>query len=331
MRRVAKPASPPADFVEKSARELASATGYFGPPRTSPDGFPFAVYKSSEVKLALEQLFRGKCAYCETFYANAHPMDVEHFRPKGAVAGEQGHSGYWWIAMAWENLLPSCIDCNRKRNQITPTGDVSQIVLLETTLGYSSAATAATGKKDSFPLADGGSRATKPGDVLDNERALLLNPCEEEPDDHLGYFFSADHPVSFVVPQRLPPTDPGYLRGAGNLSLKGGTSIHVYGLNRVGLVQARTEILRRLEFLGTMVIDLKVFADEIADGFLPSASAAVLQQSDTAMRQRAHAVVNGFANRILEEITRMADPGAPYSAMVKSWLRHFADRVESAS
>ncbi|MEF9674035.1 hypothetical protein QNM99_25505 [Pseudomonas sp. PCH446] len=47
-------------------------------------------------------------------------MDVEHYRPKGAVSEDASHPGYWWVAMDWDNLLPSCIDCNRKRKQVTP-------------------------------------------------------------------------------------------------------------------------------------------------------------------------------------------------------------------
>eukprot|EP01034_Spumella_vulgaris_P009128 gene9128-11597_t len=79
--------------------------------------FEFAAYKHEEVKRRLDALFHGKCAYCETFYSASAPVDVEHYRPKGAVSENPNHPGYWWLAMSWDNLLPSCIDCNRKRNQ----------------------------------------------------------------------------------------------------------------------------------------------------------------------------------------------------------------------
>jgi hypothetical protein len=73
-------------------------------------------------------LTSGKCAYCESVILNTHPGEVEHFRPKGRVRGRDGkvekvtiggaeteHPGYWWLAYAWSNLLPCCIDCNRRR------------------------------------------------------------------------------------------------------------------------------------------------------------------------------------------------------------------------
>lgn len=79
--------------------------------------FSFSVYKHADVKERLEELFHGKCAYCESRYSSTRPMDVEHYRPKGRVAESEGHPGYYWLAAEWTNLLPSCIDCNRRRNQ----------------------------------------------------------------------------------------------------------------------------------------------------------------------------------------------------------------------
>ena len=29
-----------------------------------------------------------------------------------------GASGYWWLAAAWKNLLPSCPPCNQRRRQV---------------------------------------------------------------------------------------------------------------------------------------------------------------------------------------------------------------------
>jgi hypothetical protein len=65
--------------------------------------------------------FRGKCAYCEQkIYSDQHG-DLDHFRPKGAVADEnyepvmiavdgevKDHPGYYWLCYNWKNLLPSC-------------------------------------------------------------------------------------------------------------------------------------------------------------------------------------------------------------------------------
>jgi hypothetical protein len=116
----------------------------------------------------LLKLFHGKCAYCETVISSNQPGDVEHYRPKGRIRDEQGkiikikvanreidHPGYWWLAYDWRNLLPSCIDCNRRRRH----GDEN----------------APAGKAECFAVR--GTRAVMPDDDLDREQALLLNPA----------------------------------------------------------------------------------------------------------------------------------------------------------
>jgi hypothetical protein len=115
----------------------------------------------------LLKIFEGKCAYCESLINNTQPGDVEHYRPKGRIRDLNGvivkiknseteHPGYWWLCYEWSNLLPSCIDCNRRRYH--PEGE-------------------AAGKADLFPIA--GTRAEKPTDSLALEQALLLNPTED--------------------------------------------------------------------------------------------------------------------------------------------------------
>lgn len=131
----------------------------------------------------LLDLFKGKCAYCEVLLTNNQPGDVEHFRPKGRVVddalkpvrvhyetlGEIDHPGYFWLAYDWDNLLPSCIDCNRYRKHDLPEGVVG------------------AGKADRFPVV--GKRASLPGEELD-EQALLVNPSKVDPADH--FVFGAD-------------------------------------------------------------------------------------------------------------------------------------------
>lgn len=261
-------------------------------------------------------MFHGKCAYCETFYASSQPLDVEHYRPKGAVAEVADHRGYWWIAMAWENLLPSCIDCNRKRNHVTPRGDTSLVRLLDNAVGFSSGVILGTGKKDSFPIADMGIRASKRGDSLADEKPLLLDPCVDNPSDHLVYFFDWTNPISFILPKQLPG-DPDF-SGPDGLSIRGATSVHVYGLNRLRLVQARTRLLRRLEFLADLAIELKVLAQELKGHPDPNIDSAGAQ-------------LDGFGDTIVAELVGMCDESAPYSAMVKAWMEIFRQRVADSA
>lgn len=210
------------DPASKASKELEKATNHFAGNGAKPK---FAVYKDKNVKNKLDRLFNGKCAYCESQYAATQPMDVEHYRPKNAVKGEGDHDGYWWLAMNWENLLPSCIDCNRERTQTFVLSDGSSKVM---TLG----------KGSKFPIADIDNRAYSPNDSLDDEEALLINPCTMQVQDHLKWKFDS----GFCLAEHRDPA--------------GKNSIEVYGLNRMGLVRRRTIVLRRLEALKRTIIGL---------------------------------------------------------------------------
>lgn len=312
MRKLEHSEAAPERLLEKGDAELTRATDYFGPPRESPKSFEFKAYKLDEVKRALERLFHGKCAYCETYYSSSQPMDVEHYRPKGAVAEDKGHPGYWWLAMSWENLLPSCIDCNRKRYQFTPLDDGHQANGAELDrLG--------SGKKDSFPIVDTNSRAeTTDAAALDHEKPLLLNPRKDDPDLHLKFYFDDQSPVSFVTPRELNDDFDGDYRDVEGLSRKGRASIDVYGLNRLGLVQARSEILRRLVFLETVVVDLSSVAQDMED-----------RKVEHELLETSSKILFCLVDDIVKELKCMADPRAPYSKMVSAWLIGFEKRYSN--
>jgi hypothetical protein len=118
--------------------------------------------------------FRGKCAYCEAFFADFQRGDVEHFRPKGAVTDENDqvilirdskgnehpHWGYYWLAYDTTNLMPSCQLCNQ------PSDD-------------------RLGKRTRFPIEDETKRACYHNDNLNDEQPLLINPFLEDPSGHL--------------------------------------------------------------------------------------------------------------------------------------------------
>jgi hypothetical protein len=168
----------------------------------------------------LLDLFNGKCAYCETKITSNQPGDVEHFRPKGRVVddnfrpikvrhaakGEIDHPGYYWLAYDWDNLFPSCIDCNRFRK----SGPSASPVLTK--------ADAGAGKADRFPLEDETKRAFVPDDEC-NESALLINPSEFDPDEHLEFCENG---------KILPKT------------IRGEATLKLFGLNsREDLLEAR--------------------------------------------------------------------------------------------
>ena len=145
------------------------------------------IIKDSMYKRRREEIFAafsGKCAYCESNISADQPGDVEHFRPKGGIVDENDkpvylldkngnrisnpdgtsklHPGYYWLAYSWQNLLPSCAQCNRPN------------------------------KRTRFPVK--GFRADSPGNET-KEDPLLLHPLVDDPSEH----FSIKHKRGVLV------------------------------------------------------------------------------------------------------------------------------------
>ncbi|WP_017750181.1 hypothetical protein [Scytonema hofmannii] len=62
-------------------------------------------YRHKEIKDLLEQIFHGKCAYCESKVTTTGYGEIEHFCPKG-------NSRCIHLTFEWNNLLLSCERCN---------------------------------------------------------------------------------------------------------------------------------------------------------------------------------------------------------------------------
>ena len=69
-------------------------------------------YQHQDIKQALEEMFHGKCAYCESKITHIDYGHIEHFRPKGTPA-------YYELAVEWNNLLLACGRCNGAENKGT--------------------------------------------------------------------------------------------------------------------------------------------------------------------------------------------------------------------
>lgn len=151
---------------EAKLKEFHAAQDLLGRPdwRKSQQRFEFKIYRHPSIRQTLTVLFNSKCAYCEAKVGISSPVDVEFFRPKDGVVESPEHPGYWWLAMAWENMLLSCIDCNRVR---THEG-------------------VRTGKANRFPLIDEKKRAFAPGEEH-GEEPVLLDPCGDYPEQHLVF------------------------------------------------------------------------------------------------------------------------------------------------
>jgi uncharacterized protein (TIGR02646 family) len=120
--------------------------------------FDPSVYAAPGVVRALTGMFNGKCAWCETLVRPGE-LNVDHFRPREGALGLDGsydRAHYHWLAYDWENLYLACPDCLTLRGS-------------------------------RFPVKGRRARPGTTGEALDRERPLLLDPCRDEPDDHLVF------------------------------------------------------------------------------------------------------------------------------------------------
>ncbi len=187
----------------------------------------YTTYADKTIKERLLIMFNGKCAYCESNVNATYFGDIEHFRPKGGYGEPLVQPGYYWLASEWENLLYSCAFCNQTyTHKVLVNGKIVEII---------------QGKLNQFPL-DDERRRIKIEDgqkyfsdsanykiAFDKEESvrLLLNPCIDNVEDHFKYI------------------EEGVILAEDNLNTldkkRADTSIKVYALQRVGLVQAREQ------------------------------------------------------------------------------------------
>jgi uncharacterized protein (TIGR02646 family) len=149
-------------------------------------------YAHPTVRVSLEAMFGTKCAYCETEVRASGRQQIEHYRPQ---------SIYPALAYRWENLLLACSECNSFQ------------------------------KRHLFPVGRGGKTPTErrqsPCTRDDSDAALLLNPCDADPNSY---------------PERHLTFEDGRVVLV-RRSRRGRYTIDLCGLNRVPLVDDRREHL----------------------------------------------------------------------------------------
>ena len=190
----------------------------------------YKVYSSKTVRKQLIKMSHGKCAYCESKITSIYSGDVEHFRPKGGY-GENNpitKPGYYWLASDWNNLLFACPFCNQTNtHEIFENKIVKEVV---------------QGKLNQFPLLTENYRLNyghgnlyfsdsisyKIAFDLEESERLLLKPCT---DIDIEKYFEYDE-IGLITPTF----------GLNNFEEnKAKTSIRVYALQRIALVQSREE------------------------------------------------------------------------------------------
>jgi uncharacterized protein (TIGR02646 family) len=250
-----QPILPRGTWLERAANKTTDAI------HDGPAHVVSGLYRDPDVKAALERLFSNKCAYCESPGFAGFPWDVEHFRPKGSVAEDISHPGYYWLAYTWTNLYPSCVFCNQRRRDQPTFDDPIQ--------------GPATGKLDQFPLAEEHQRAHTPDDSLADEDPLLLDPCRDQPELHLA--FDAAGGVS--------------PRGG---SAKGEMTIRVFGLRRKRLRDARLDVLATISELIEETVAVGALRDKATRAVLDVMSRPHRQYSALVSAIRDDPAIFGF-------------------------------------
>ncbi|MDR2276158.1 MAG: HNH endonuclease [Sphingobacterium sp.] len=129
-----------------------------------------ALYSSPSILESLNKIYDGKCAYCELI-PQGSPLQVEHFRPKDKLAEDARHTGYYWVAYEWSNLLLACSNCNSRKGNHFPIRSEPNRVITPTFKNGEIC------ENHNYIL----------NEPLKSERGMLLNPEIDEPQQHLAY------------------------------------------------------------------------------------------------------------------------------------------------
>ncbi|MFV8281198.1 retron system putative HNH endonuclease [Christiangramia marina] len=76
----------------------------------------------NNIRTEISKKTDNKCSYCES-ELKIQNLTIDHFRPKSAAADREGKISsehYWWLALVWNNLLPSCQICNSNKKNFFP-------------------------------------------------------------------------------------------------------------------------------------------------------------------------------------------------------------------
>jgi uncharacterized protein (TIGR02646 family) len=170
--RIHRRASAPAALLTEGARHLAIVRQHAAAGTLRTDVFQKEVYSSPEVRELLWSEQHHKCCFCEWKY-EIKWSTVEHFRPKTRADRGDGRvdAGYWWLCYDFSNLHFACMNCNAP-------------------------------KADYFPLARGSSPlAPEQHPDAHPEAALLLDPCRDDPEEHLTFEWIAEKGHYQIAPR----------------------------------------------------------------------------------------------------------------------------------
>jgi energy-coupling factor transporter ATP-binding protein EcfA2 len=165
--------------------------------------------EDGDVMQTLSKLFRGKCAFCESF---RNDLQDHRFRPVANALptkkAKDHHLYYSWLSLAWENIYPVCRECVPHRLDYFPVNGPRLRLPTKTQL-------------DSFVESDIGVWGHYPL----KEQRLYLDPCADQ-----------------LLHEHLHINREGDLK---SFSLEGSMTIQAYNLDRPRLIKQRSARLNR--------------------------------------------------------------------------------------
>ncbi|MGN5381027.1 hypothetical protein ACQ4WX_39395 [Streptomyces lasalocidi] len=175
----------------------------------------------TKLRPQLIDLAGRKCWYCEGEVSN-NRLAVDHFRPKSGVVDEV-HLGYYWLAYEVSNFRLICEFCNSSTDD-DPTGRrVTKI--------------------HHFPLLNPASRLRAPGvsvASIEREIPVLLDPAVRGDCDLLDFDRSGAVRRNDQRPLSALEKAVGLCRAE--------ESIRIYGLDRRGLNEGRSRVMKDVVF-----------------------------------------------------------------------------------
>lgn len=282
-------AAPASLLAQATLQQATDAEEYYKTWKPGDPAFAtFTRYKEHDVQLALKRIFKRKCAYCEKQVEKGF-FEVEHYRPKGRVEGSD-HPGYWWLALAWSNLLPTCPGCNKglRQHLVTASMTVAEVEALQATPPK-----ICFGKAMQFPV--GAARLQPKSDDHIAELPRILDPTRSDPVPELRWRHDAAYSV-------LEPAEK-----AGAPSPEGEATIHCLALNRVDLVESRTQVLNRLR-----AQRIRIMTDLEADAEDPVLGGACL----------------ALALRRINDMQLACAPNQPFAGMARDFVATFRAELE---
>lgn len=170
--------------------------------------------KGDAVVEKLDEIYHGKCAYCE----ERTLINIEHYRPKGRVI-KTNHGGYYWLCYEWTNLLPTCHECNKIGG-----GKADQFPVKNKHFTFEDCNT--NQKLDAAKV-----KATY---LNQHEAPFLLHPEIDEPKNFLAF--------------EIEPNKKGILMlGLDGINGRGFSTVNICNLNRTPL------LLNRLDYINDFV------------------------------------------------------------------------------